>query len=135
MKLTIYLYGIFLAFFFTACENLIEGPDNIPEKAPVTARFSSIQEKVFTPTCAVSGCHSGIQNPNLSAGQSYTNLLNIPSQQNPSMLRVKPGESDQSYLIKKLTGDGTSVMPPTDRLSQAVIDSIASWIDQGAQKN
>jgi hypothetical protein len=122
-------------FLISACENLIEGPEdevNNGGSNGIRATFSSIQEKVFTPTCALSGCHGGSQNPNLSSGQAYSNLVNKASSQKPSVLRVKPGESTNSYLIDKLTGDDTSVMPPSGQLSQATIDSIIVWIDNGA---
>jgi len=121
-----------------ACEDLIQGPeDEINNSGPTNMRatFSSIQNEVFSTTCALSGCHAGSQNPNLSAGQAYDNLVNKASIQNPSMMRVKPGESSNSYLIKKLSGDGTSRMPPAGELSQVKIDSIALWINKGALNN
>jgi len=129
------LFGI---LFLTACEDLIQGPeDEINNGGPTNMRatFSSIQAEVFSTTCALSGCHAGSQNPNLSVGQSYDNLVNKASMQNPSMMRVKPGESSNSYLMKKLNGDGTSRMPPGGELSQAKIDSIALWINKGALNN
>ena len=122
----------------TACEDLIQGPEDEIENGGSTnmrATFSSIQAEVFSPTCAVPGCHGGSQNPNLSAGQAYNNLVNKASAQNPSMMRVKPWESANSYLMKKLTGDGTSRMPPAGEISQAKIDSIALWINNGALNN
>lgn len=121
-----------------SCEDLIQGPeDELENSGPnnMRATFSSIQADVFTPTCAVAGCHGGSQNPNLSAGQAYNSLVNKPSSQNPSMMRVMPGESANSYLMKKMTGDGTSIMPPSGQLSQAKIDSIALWINNGAVNN
>jgi len=124
--------------FLTACEDLIQGPeDEINNSGPgnMRATFSSIQSEVFSETCATSGCHGGSQDPNLSAGQAYDNLVNKASIQNPSMMRVKPGESNNSYLMKKITGDGTSMMPPGGELSQAKIDSIALWINKGALNN
>jgi hypothetical protein len=123
---------------FVGCEDSIQGPEDEPvnggpENMP--ARFSSIQDEVFSKSCAVSGCHAGSQDPNLSVGQAYGNLINQLSAQNPSMMRVKPGDSNNSYLMKKLTEDGTSIMPPSGQLSQVKIDSIAAWIDRGALNN
>jgi hypothetical protein len=135
-KLSILLFLSLL--LFVGCEDSIQGPEDEPVNGgPVNmpARFSSIQNEVFTKSCALSGCHSGEQSPNLSAGQAYGNLVNQASFQNPSMLRVKPGDSNNSYLMKKLKNDGTSVMPPSGQLSQAIIDSIAAWIDKGALDN
>ena len=139
MKNIFFLIGIVLLLITTGCENLIEGPEDEIENGGTNrleATFSSIQTNVFSTTCAVSGCHNGTQNPNLSAGLAYNNLVNKASIQNPSMVRVKPGESDNSYLIKKLTGDGTTRMPLNrQQLSQATIDSIALWINNGALEN
>jgi hypothetical protein len=133
-----YFVFFLLLFLITACESLIEGPEDELKNGGsngIHPIFSSIQEKVLTPACALSGCHGGSQNPNLSAGQAYDNLVNKASIENPSVLRVKPGESTSSLLIKKLRGDGTSVMPPSGQLTQATIDSIIVWIDNGALNN
>jgi hypothetical protein len=126
------------ALMLVACEDSIQGPEDEPvnggpENMP--ARFSSIQNEVFSKSCALSGCHGGTQNPNLSSGQAYGNLVNQASAQNPSMMRVKPGDSNNSYLMKKLNGDETSMMPPSGQLSQVKIDSIALWINNGALNN
>lgn len=134
------LYSIILvvAFVLMACEDLIQGPEDEPvNDGPVNMRanFSSIQTEVFSKSCAVPACHGGTQEPTLSAGQSYGNLVNQVSLQNPSLLRVKPGDSNNSYLMKKLTGEGTSIMPPSGQLSEAKIDSIALWINNGALNN
>jgi hypothetical protein len=119
---------------FFACEDSIQGPDD--EKTDnMKATFSSIQANVFSPTCALSGCHGGSQNPNLSAGNAYNNLVNKASALDPSMVLVKPGDSSNSFLMKLLRGDGTSVMPPSGKLSSAKIDSIALWINNGALNN
>ena len=129
---------LFLVFIMASCENSIEGPEDINPDSGVNnlqATFSSIQQSVLTPTCAAPACHGGSQNPNLSAGQAYNNLVNKASVQNPSLLRVKPGESANSYLIKKLNGDGTTVMPPSGKLSQDIINLIAEWINDGALNN
>ena len=132
--ITLSLFGLLLV----SCEDWIQGPEDEVQnggQSNMPARFSDIQTEVFSKNCATSGCHNGTQNPNLSAGVAYDNLVNQPSAQIPSMLRVKPGDSNNSYLMKKLTGDGTSVMPPSGQLSQVTIDSIAAWIDRGALNN
>lgn len=122
----------------TSCEDSIQGPEdekNNGGSGNMRAMFSSIQAEVFTPSCAVAGCHGGAQAPNLTSGQAYNNLVNKASIQNPSMMRVKPGESINSYLVKKLTSDETSIMPPAGQLSQVKIDSIVLWINNGALNN
>lgn len=102
--------------------------------------FSEIQKQVLTPSCATSGCHSGSSsqaNLDLSEGSSYNALVNTTSLLNPNFKRVKPGDSNNSFLIKMLrnSGDGSSQMPPFGKLNNSVIDSIAMWIDKGALNN
>ncbi|MGD9900726.1 MAG: hypothetical protein AB7T22_16495 [Calditrichaceae bacterium] len=117
-----------------SCADQITG-DSAGENLVVNASFSDIQEKVFSRTCAVSGCHVSVMHEsgmNLSAGAAYDNLVNVVSKGNPQLKRVEPGDSQQSYLIRKLNGSNTPVMPPSGKLSSSVIDSIAAWIDKGA---
>ena len=130
--------AILALFIIFGCENYIQGPEdavNPPVDNKMRATFTSIQNELFSTTCAKSGCHAGAQSPDLSAGKAYGNLVNVASIQNPSLMRVKPFESNNSVLVRKLRGEGTSVMPPSGQLSKAVIDSVVTWIDRGASKN
>ena len=45
---------------------------------------------------------------------------------------IEPGSSAESQIIKRLRGDGVDVMPPTGKLDDDQIDTIAKWIDEGA---
>ncbi len=96
------------------------------------SHFSEIQQQVLTPLCASSGCHSGGSPKaglNLQSGKAYSALVNVPSSQNPGMLRVKPGDADHSYLIDKHTGNGTAQIPLGGTpLSSATIDSIKNGL-------
>src|SRR5277367_3174298 len=72
---------------------------------PITATFQSIQENVFTPIC--SKCHIGASAPEglqLDASHSYNSLVGVPSVEDPSLLRVKPGDPDDSYMVHKIEG-------------------------------
>ena len=74
---------------------------------PLTATFSSIQSQVFTPNCAISGCHAGATAPHglrLDAGSSYALLVGVPSDEVPGVMRVAPGDPDGSYVVQKLEG-------------------------------
>ncbi len=132
-----YFYICLTTVFLISCENLIEGPEDLnnPSGNTVKTTLTSIQNELFTKSCPLSGCHGGTQKPNLTAGQSYGNLVNVASIGNASLMRVKPFESDNSYLIRKLRGQGTSVMPPSGQLKAAIIDSVVAWIDKGALNN
>ena len=103
---------------------------------PLTADFASIQSHVFTPICTV--CHSGAGAPQglrLDATNSYSLLVGVPSTEVPSVLRVKPGDPDNSYLIQKLEGHaavGARMPFGGPYLDQATIDVIRQWITDGA---
>lgn len=106
-----------------------------------TFTFTAIQTQIFTPTCATTNCHVGQfpqQGLDLSAGNAYSEIVNVQSTEMQSLLLVKPGSSSESYLINKLRGTGiTGLRMPNGQpaLSTTVIDSIAAWIDRGAANN
>jgi hypothetical protein len=104
---------------------------------PVTADFQSIQDNVFTPIC--SKCHIGAGAPHglqLDAAHSYNLLVGVPSSEQPSLLRVKPGDPDNSYMVHKIEGAPGIVggqMPLGETpLPQPTIDAIRQWITDGA---
>ena len=109
--------------------------------APLEPTLASIQAKVFTPSCAVIGCHGGSvvqQGLRLDEGFSASSLINVVSPQSSfaaAQVRVVPGDPDGSLLIQKLEGTQTigdrmpAFSPP---LPQATIDVIRQWIHAGA---
>jgi len=110
--------------------------------APFRPELHCIQQFVFTPSCAVSGCHA---NPgvnlglDLSDGRAFMNTVGVTSVGDPNLLRIEPGDPDASYLLRKLRGDPAIVgdrMPfGGPFLSQAEIDVIEQWVLDGAQDN
>ncbi len=103
----------------------------------VTADFQSIQDNVFTPIC--SKCHIGASAPEglqLDAAHSYNLLVGVPSVEDGSLDRVKPGDPDHSYMVLKIEGAAGIVggqMPLNETpLPQATIDAIRQWIMDGA---
>lgn len=103
---------------------------------PLAATLESIQVNVFDASCTV--CHAGAAAPlglRLDAGNSFTNLVGVPSAQVGSLLRVNPGDPDASYLIRKLEGTASEgqLMPlGGPRIPQATIDFVRQWISDGA---
>ncbi len=102
-------------------------------------------QPVFTANCAFSGCHAG-SNPtlglNLSAGQSHGSIVNVPSQEVPALMRVRPGRPDSSYLVHKIQGTQGSVGGFGDRmplggapLTATEVATIRAWIAAGALNN
>jgi hypothetical protein len=93
-------------------------------------------------TCAQTFCHSGPgaqQGQNLEAANAYANSVNVPSREKPSLLRVKPGDSANSYLFQKITGAsgivGAQMPLAGGPLSTAQMTTIKNWIDEGAPNN
>jgi len=107
---------------------------------PLSADFDSIQANIFTPICSV--CHIGGGAPEglrLDAADSFNLLVGVPSTEVPSLMRVKPGDPDNSYIIQKLEGHAAvgAQMPfgcPSTQpcLTPATIAFIAQWITNGA---
>jgi hypothetical protein len=74
----------------------------------------------------------------LSEGESFKSLVNVPSKEDPTLMRVKPGDPEQSYLMLKLehkTSEGSG-MPKgffgARSLSQKDLDAVRAWIAGGA---
>jgi hypothetical protein len=104
---------------------------------PVTADFQSIQDHVFTPICSL--CHIGASAPfglQLDAPHSYNLLVGVPSAEQPGLLRVKPGDPNDSYMVHKIEGlagiTGGRMPLGETPLPQATIDAIRQWITNGA---
>jgi hypothetical protein len=107
---------------------------------PLSADLQSIQENIFTPICSV--CHAGGSAPEglrLDAANSFNLLVGVPSTEVPSLLRVKPGDPGNSYIIQKLEGHAAvgSQMPfgcPNTQpcLTTSTIAFIRQWITNGA---
>ena len=139
---------VFLAMAAAGCDESLEtlaGPT--PNLTPT---FSSIQRDIFEaadssgrPSC--SSCH----NPNggafravaldMSTAGSYDSLVGIPARQRPGLLRVAPGDPDNSYLIHKLDGrtDITGVRMPQrgPYLTEGQLAIIRRWIERGARRD
>ena len=126
----------FLAGYLASCD----GGDGtgLPPASPLGPRFSAIQANVFTPNCAVTGCHFGAGAPQglrLDEANSYALLVGVASTEESSISRVVPGDPDNSYLIQKIEGTAASGqrMPlNAPALPQATIDVIRQWISDGA---
>jgi len=102
--------------------------------APVASApaFAEVQS-IFNANCI--GCHGSNGGLTLSSSVSINNLVNVPSQGVPTVFRVTPGSSNDSYLIWKLEGRSGIVgsrMPRGGVLADSDIALIAAWIDAGA---
>jgi hypothetical protein len=102
----------------------------------LTASFQSIQDNVFTPICSV--CHAGGAAPQglrLDAVNSFAMLVGVPSAEVSSLLRIKPGDPDNSYLVQKIEGHaavGAQMPFGGPPLPAATIAVIRQWVTDGA---
>ncbi len=103
---------------------------------PLQANFDSIQDNVLTAICT--SCHIGASAPlglRLDAVNAFALLVGVASAQVPGLLRVDPGDPNNSYLIQKLEGTaavGGRMPLGGSALAQADIDVIRQWIADGA---
>jgi len=116
----------------------------VANTAPAT-KLSELQASVFTPKC--SGCHDGSNPPggalpgsqDLRAGHTHASLVGVASLEQPTLMRVKPGDPANSYLVHKLEGavsiSGSRMPLGGPFLDAATIDKVKSWIASGAPDN
>lgn len=103
-----------------------------------SATFTRVQNEIFTPTCASIGCHDPLGQQSqliLTAGRAYAQIVNQPSVEMPSLLRIRANDPAGSYLYRKITGSGiTGDRMPQGRspLTDAQIALVRDWIRRGA---
>ena len=110
--------------------------------------FSSIARDIFeapdsSGRAACTQCHTGATAPlglNLTSGLGYASLVGMASRQKPALMRVAPGDPENSYLIHKLEGRSDIVgqrMPRTAGpfLTEGQLMVIRRWIELGAPNN
>ncbi len=126
-----------------ACKSAGTPPETPPQPgAPLEPTLASIQANVFSPTCAVSGCHGGTaaqQGMRLDPGFSAGNLICVLVPRDPSKIRVIPGDPNNSFIIQKLEGKpipllGDQMPQGGQPLPQSTIDVIRQWIQNGASQ-
>lgn len=106
---------------------------------PGGSLLGPLQQQVFTPSCATSGCHDAITSiaglDLSSTDDSYNELVGVASLC-AGKLRVVPGDIAASYLVDKV-GDGDSYCGSLMPLGLPALDSdelqlLRDWIAQGA---
>ncbi|HUF09445.1 MAG TPA: cytochrome c [Rhodothermales bacterium] len=131
--------GLIIAVILVGCEHA----DPIDEGG-LDPTLSSIQTNIFNTSCAMSGCHAGggaglPESMDLRAGQAFSNIVGVSSQQRPALNRVEPGDPDASYLVRKIEGgpdiSGQRMPAGGFELTQEQIDVIREWISDGAEEN
>jgi hypothetical protein len=101
--------------------------------------LDTLYDKYFalgTPTgCAIPGCH-GTGQAGLKfndAQQFWAATVNVPSFEEPSLVRVKPGDPTASYLFQKLSPSAAVRMPNGGPyLDDTALAQVGAWICAGA---
>lgn len=117
-------------------------PGGGPGPSPL-ATFTRVQDEVFTPKCALSGCHLGPaslaqEGLVLASGFAYDNIVMVRANQNSSIFRVTPGDATNSYLWRKISPGQPIVgerMPQTGSITEAERQLVTDWILRGAPRD
>ena len=139
-ELGLWILGIFVILVYSCKEST-------PESS-----FDQLQAKILTPSCAISGCHASKSDATflqheliLEKSVAFSNLLNIGSKnvnaKADGLLRVSPGEPEQSLLLHKLhvydhhVKDYGNPMPlGLKKLTLGQLEFIEQWITAGAPR-
>jgi len=128
--------GVFTVTYTVSDSHGLADPTPDSRSITVVAQttLSVVQSQIFTPLC--SGCHPANAGLDLRPGQTFASAVNVASSQQPALLRVAPGNPDDSYLYRKINGGPgiTGVQMPRfgPPLTQAQRDLIREWILAGA---
>lgn len=105
---------------------------------PAPSKLSELKTNIFDKKCATSGCHTGTsaaQGLDMSAGL-YGKLVGVSSTLAASKKLVVANSPSTSFLYEKLAQPQPSAgarMPSTPPyLTQAELDQVSSWINNGA---
>jgi hypothetical protein len=125
-------------------ETPVDPTGGAPDTLVPTPSFAANVVPIFEKRCSIGGCHSlATQQAGLvlTANEAYASLVGVPSTRIPSMVRVRPSQPSQSWLVTMIEDDDTarqgySRMPlATQPLTENQIATIVRWIEQGAQRN
>lgn len=112
-----------------------ENGDN-GDNGDTAVTLATLSAEIFTPNCAVSGCHAGPNASNgmsLEAGLIADEIIGVTSTRDGSTLRIAPGDPDNSLIVQKVRGEAGSQMPlSAPALSDEAIAKIIEWIEAGA---
>jgi hypothetical protein len=107
--------------------------DQITDFAPADDTMK-LEGSVFT-AFAFAGAPQGLK---LDSANSFANLVNVNSNEVPSLKRVKPGDDSNSYIVHKIEGTqevGARMPLNSTPLSNANISLIRRWIVEGAHNS
>lgn len=124
-----------------------DGEVEIEDKEIDPISIQGLHKNIFKPTCANSGCHDGLFEPDFRTVEStFNSLINQEPIKNdeldPLPARVVPGDHTRSMLIRRLEEDlnnNSGIMPLAlepdsdwPEKKEEYIQNIKDWIDAGA---
>lgn len=111
-------------------------PDDGNGDNTTTVTLASLSAEIFTPNCALAGCHAGPGAANgmsLEAGVIAGEIIGVGSTGYGPILRIAPGDPDNSLIVQKVRGEAGSRMPLNgSALSADAIAKLVEWIEAGA---
>ena len=133
-------------FFYTAVQAENRAATNKTQASAMTVKQEvSFERDVLPKLVKQCGyCHQSYDRHGylvLDGENTYETLVNVPSYQLPSMLRVAPGEPEQSYLWRKSVGSHVEAggkgweMPVMIGVRGELKDQLFRWIAAGAKNN
>ncbi len=119
----------------------IRGQINASSTPPAAPTLTQLKSSAFS-VCG--GCHTGggtslPASMDLTPAHIYTSIVGVASVEQSTLMRVKPGAPDHSYVVLKLEGaagiTGARMPFGGPYLDQATIDQVRAWVTAGAQNN
>jgi hypothetical protein len=147
----IFVILVALMFSFNSCKkedaplnpyaDVIYNPDSTAPSDPDPNSIIGLHKNIFSPRCAMPGCHDGTFEPDYRTVRStYSTLVyqhvtkTTVDSINFFQLRVIPYDVAHSFLHERLTTSTSDYMPSNgSRLSQTDIQHIDNWISNGAR--
>lgn len=111
---------------------------------PVEPTLTSIQRRVFNPSCSSASCHGAPAfkgGLDLEEGAAYASLVGVAPEneiaRSRGLKRVDPGNPAGSFLLVKLgnpgEGEGSRMPSRNAALSPQAVAAIEEWIRRGAK--
>ncbi len=111
--------------------------DGCPLRAEAT--LAAVQQQIFSPSCAITTCHNAASasgdlalTPDLAEAELINVAPDVAAAADAGLLRVTPGDPDQSLLYRKLVGprpEWGSRMPLNGAcLPPEQLDLVRRWI-------
>ena len=113
-------------------------PGDMTNGGGIQPTLASLQQNVFTPICTECHVPGGIgPMPLDSETATFQNLVNVASLEIPTLMRVLPGDPENSYVVWKTEGRPQILfdrMPPPPRpmLDADQLEALREWIRLGA---